>query len=304
MLEISHLNKQYGDLTAVKDLNFQLNNGEIVGFVGSNGAGKSTTMRITMGVLNPTSGEVKWEGSPITKEDRRTFGYMPEERGLYPKMTVEDQLVYFARLHGLDKASATSAMEKWTEKLGISERRKDNLQKLSLGNQQRVQLASALVFDPALLILDEPFSGLDPVAVEVMSNVLKEQSQKGVATLFSSHQLDLVERLCDRVIIIQEGKLIADDSVKNIKRQGTKEWELSTSSPGNPLPELAGRINGRTEEKEGITTLIWDGSDRQEILRALTEDDIAIERFSPRVPSLTELFRDVVATPTVEGQSA
>src|SRR5690625_2846791 len=194
-LEISGLNKTYGSLRALTDMTFTVNEGELFGFVGSNGAGKTTTMRIALGVLTADSGTVSFGGQPMDLNLRRRVGYMPEERGLYPKMKVSDQLVYLAELHGLTPTAATAAMEHWTEVLGFASRREDELQKLSLGNQQRLQLASALVHDPDLLILDEPFSGLDPVAVDVMSNVLRERAEAGVPVIFSSHQLDLVERL-------------------------------------------------------------------------------------------------------------
>src|SRR5690606_1673878 len=189
----------------------------IFGFVGSNGAGKTTTMRIILGVLRPDAGEVRWDGRPVDLDVRRRIGYMPEERGLYPRMKVGEQLVYLARLHGLSPEAARTAMEHWTEVLGVAHRREDHVEKLSLGNQQRVQLASALVHDPELLVLDEPFSGLDPVAVDVMSGVLRERAQQGVPVIFSSHQLELVERLCDRVGIISGGRMVADGTIDELR---------------------------------------------------------------------------------------
>ena len=208
-LEIDRVSKRYGDLRALDDLAFEVRPGELFGFVGSNGAGKTTTMRIVLGVLAADSGEVRWAGAPITFEDRRRIGYMPEERGLYPKMMVLEQLVYLAELHGMSKAAGRLAAESWLERLGLGDRGRDETQKLSQGNQQRVQLAAALVFAPHALILDEPFAGLDPVAVDVMSGVLREQAAEGIPVMFSSHQLDLVERLCDRVGIIRSGRLVA-----------------------------------------------------------------------------------------------
>ena len=157
MLEIDNLSKSYGPLRALDSMSFSVASGEIFGFVGSNGAGKSTTMRIALGVLAADAGEVRWDGAPLDVAARRTVGYMPEERGLYPKMKVADQLVYLARLHGMDASDARAAMEHWTEKLGVAARRDSDVQTLSLGNQQRVQLAAALVHDPEILVLDEPF---------------------------------------------------------------------------------------------------------------------------------------------------
>ncbi len=167
------------------------------GFVGPNGAGKTTTMRIVLGVLEPDRGEVRWRGKPVDTGMRRRFGYMPEERGLYPKMRVRDQLVHFARLHGMSAAEAVAATDGWLERLGVAERARDRVEELSLGNQQRVQLAAALVHGPELLVLDEPFSGLDPVGVDVLSAVLRDLAGTGVPVIFSSHQLELVERLCE-----------------------------------------------------------------------------------------------------------
>src|SRR6478609_5491572 len=217
-LEIHRLNKTYGTVRALRDMSFTVGAGEIFGFVGSNGAGKTTTMRIALGVLAPDSGEVRWDGRPLDLAMRRRIGYMPEERGLYPRMKVGDQLVYLARLHGLSASSARNAMEHWTEVLGIADRRGDEILKLSLGNQQRVQLAAALVHSPEILVLDEPFSGLDPVAVDVMSGVLRDQVAAGVPVLFSSHQLELVEALCDRVGIIKSGSMVAFGGIEELRR--------------------------------------------------------------------------------------
>jgi ABC-2 type transport system ATP-binding protein len=161
-------------------MTFDVRAGELFGFVGSNGAGKTTTMRIALGVLSSDSGTVRWDGEPITMETRRRIGYMPEERGLYPKMRVAEQLIYLARLHRMAAATAKRSVEDWTERLGVAARRDYEVQKLSLGNQQRVQLGAALVHNPRILVLDEPFSGLDPVAVDVMSQVLREKADDGV----------------------------------------------------------------------------------------------------------------------------
>ena len=232
-LTMTSLNKTYGTVRALRDLSLEVRAGEIVGFVGSNGAGKSTAMRIALGVLEADSGEVRWGGKLIDLDVRRRIGYMPEERGLYPRMRVGEQLVYLARLHGLDAASATASMEHWTELLGIAERRSDEVLKLSLGNQQRVQLAAALVHSPEILVLDEPFSGLDPVAVDVMSAVLRAQAAAGVPVLFSSHQLELVEQLCDRVAIIKSGSLVAFGDIEDLRTTATRRWVVD----GPPHPQ-------------------------------------------------------------------
>ena len=206
MLELAGLSKRYGDVVALEGLSFSVESGAIYGFVGANGAGKTTAMRIVLGVLAADAGEVRWQGKPIDRATRRRIGYMPEERGLYPKMRVHDQLVYLARLHGLSHETADANVSKWLDRMGLGERRDDTLESLSLGNQQRVQLVAALVHEPELLVLDEPFSGLDPVGVEVLADALTAESrERALPVIFSSHQLDLVERICDGVAIINRG---------------------------------------------------------------------------------------------------
>ena len=201
------------------------------GFVGPNGAGKTTTMRIILGVLAADGGEVRWHGEPVDAATRRRFGYMPEERGLYPKMRVRTQLTYLAALHGVD--APEQAADRWIERLGIGERADDRVEELSLGNQQRVQLAAALVHEPELLVLDEPFSGLDPVGVDVLSGVLAEYAATGVPVVFSSHQLELVERLCEAVAIIKDGRLVASGAVEELRGQGSGAVRVVVE--GDPL---------------------------------------------------------------------
>lgn len=296
-LTLESLDKSYGDLRALRELSMEVPAGEIVGFVGSNGAGKSTAMRIVLGVLEADSGEVRWDGRPVDLAVRQRIGYMPEERGLYPRMKVSDQLVYLARLHGLDPSSAKAAMEHWTEVLGIAERRGDEILKLSLGNQQRVQLAAALVHSPDILVLDEPFSGLDPVAVDVMSGVLREQAAAGVPVLFSSHQLELVESLCDRVGIIKSGSMVKFGGIEELRRTEDRRWVVDgppastwiTTVPSAHLVSAQG-----TRSVVEVRGQAADGVD-QEILRAAMAAG-PVHEFSLLRPSLTELYRHVVTT--------
>ncbi|PFG32326.1 ABC transporter ATP-binding protein [Sanguibacter antarcticus] len=294
-LEIDSLSKTYGALRALDSLSFSVGSGEIFGFVGSNGAGKSTTMRIALGVLTADSGEVRWDGRPLDLEARRRVGYMPEERGLYPKMKVGEQLVYLARLHGLTSSAATASMERWTEVLGVAGRRGDDVQKLSLGNQQRVQLAAALVHDPDVLILDEPFSGLDPVAVDVMSSVLRERADAGAPVIFSSHQLDLVERLCDRVGIIKAGSMVTLGSVAELRSSTAPRWLVD--APGAP-PGWASALPGVTTlSTDGTRTVVEVGAApdaEQAVLRAALATG-PVREFAPQRPSLTDLYRHVVS---------
>ena len=304
MLELSRLSKRFGSLQALDDLSLSLDRGEIVGFVGSNGAGKSTTMRIVMGVLAADSGAVTWMGAPVDAAIRRTIGYMPEERGLYPRMKVAEQLVYLARLHGLSASSAKAAANQWTERLGLEERCGDEVQSLSLGNQQRVQLAAALVSDPELLILDEPFSGLDPVAVDVMSQVLLERAAAGVPTLFSSHQLDVVERLCDRVVIIRSGRLVADGTIPELQATETPRWRVVVEQAAGSPPVQAASLNLPAPVVElddaGRLVITAAGADEQALLSAAQRLG-TVRELGPVRHRLTEIFREVLTTTSHEG---
>ncbi len=304
MLELSGLSKRFGSLQALDDLSLSLDRGEIVGFVGSNGAGKSTTMRIVMGVLAADSGAVTWMGAPVDAAIRRTIGYMPEERGLYPRMKVAEQLVYLARLHGLSASAAKAAADRWTERLDLEGRRGDEVQSLSLGNQQRVQLAAALVSDPELLILDEPFSGLDPVAVDVMSQVLLERAAAGVPTLFSSHQLDVVERLCDRVVIIRSGRLVADGTIPELQATETPRWRAVVERTAGSPPVQAASLNLPAPAVElddaGRLVITAAGADEQALLSAAQRLG-TVRELGPVRHRLTEIFREVLTTSSHEG---
>ena len=296
-LEFVNLSKNYGDLQALDNLSFAVESGEIFGFVGSNGAGKSTTMRIALGVLEPTAGKVLWDGRPLDLAARTRIGYMPEERGLYPKMKVGNQLTYLARLHGMNAAAAKAAMEQWTEKLGIAARREDIVQSLSLGNQQRVQLAAALVHNPDILILDEPFSGLDPVAVDVMSKVLIERAAQGAPVIFSSHQLELVERLCTKVGIIQSGRMVALGTVSELRSGGNDQWSLQFAAPQADathawITQLAGVILESATTTEIAFEVTTPGAEQGVLAQAQMLGQV--ESFGRYLAPLTELFRHAV----------
>jgi len=291
VLEIDRISKRYGTVRALHDMTFDVRAGELFGFVGSNGAGKTTTMRIALGVLAADAGEVRWSGRPVDLATRRRIGYMPEERGLYPKMKAREQLVYLAQLHGMSSADARRATDGWLDRLGLGARRDDEVQKLSLGNQQRVQLIAALVHEPAVLVLDEPFSGLDPVAVDLMSEVLREQAARGVPVLFSSHQLDLVERLCDRVGIVRSGQMVAAGGVTELRESGPVRLVVD----GADTDWAAGLAGVRVVTADGgrTTVELGEDGDDQEVLAAALKAG-PVREFARLRPSLTELFRNVV----------
>jgi ABC-2 type transport system ATP-binding protein len=292
MLDIRGISKRFGTNQALDGVTFTVGPGEVFGFVGSNGAGKTTTMRIVLGVLSADAGEVRWRDRPVDADLRRRIGYMPEERGLYPKMKVGEQLRYLARLHGMSTSAAAAAVTHWTERLGIGARVGDEVQKLSLGNQQRVQLCAALAHDPEVLVLDEPFSGLDPTAVEVMSGVLRDKGAEGVPVIFSSHQLELVERLCDRIGIISAGRMVAAGTVDELRTRDTGVVLEVDGPPGRWADGLPG-VEVVTHDGTRTRLRLADGTDDQQVLTAAVAAG-PVHEFRRVRPPLTELYRDVV----------
>ncbi|MEA2229323.1 MAG: type transport system ATP-binding protein [Solirubrobacteraceae bacterium] len=295
MLELDDLRRRYGDTVALDGLSFTVRPGELFGFVGPNGAGKTTAMRIVLGVLQPDGGEVRWRGRPVDAAARARFGYMPEERGLYPKMRVADQLVHLARLHGLPAAHARAATELWLERLGLAGVAGRRTETLSLGNQQRAQLGAALVHEPELLVLDEPFSGLDPVGVDVLSEVLRERAREGVPVVFSSHQLELVERLCDAVAIVRAGRVVASGTVDELRaRRAGRRWRVDLDgAPDGWLAAVHGATAVARDDGMVVVELAGD-ADEQALLDAARRAG-RVRRFAPHEPTLADLFREVVA---------
>ncbi|WP_375003026.1 ABC transporter ATP-binding protein [Aeromicrobium sp. CTD01-1L150] len=290
MIEVSHLSRSYGESVVVDDISFQVRPGRTTGFVGANGAGKTTTMRMIMGVLAPSAGEVLWNGAPVTAQVRRSFGYMPEERGLYPRAPIAEQLVYFARLHGLSRAQAGERTEELLEHFSLSDRADDILDALSLGNQQRVQIAASLVHRPTALVLDEPFSGLDPVAVDSMVALLAREAA-GLPLLFSSHQLDLVERLCDDIVILASGRVVAAGPVEELRGQGADRYRVELLDQDAAwLRDVRGL---RVRDVDGTVALVdLDGIDAAELARLAVERGPVLEVARAR-PPLSEVFREV-----------
>jgi ABC-2 type transport system ATP-binding protein len=294
MLELRDLSKRFGDVIALDGCSLAVPGGHIVGFVGPNGAGKTTTMRAIFGLVALDRGRVTWDGRDVGAGERLRFGYMPEERGLYPRMGAAEQLVYFARLHGLDHAAASARAAAALDRLGLAGRAEARVEQLSHGNQQRVQLAAAFVHDPALLVLDEPFAGLDPLGVEEMSAVLREQAARGVAVLLSSHQLELVEDLCDGVAIIDRGRIVAAGQVDDLRAADPRrriELELA-AGPAAPFPALHG-VHPVAAANGALRFLVDADVDPATVLAA-AEARGAVRRFAYGPPTLAELFREKV----------
>ncbi len=293
MLELSGITKSYGGRRVLDDIGFTVAPGRLTGFVGGNGAGKTTTMRIILGVLARDGGTVTLDGQPVTAADRRRFGYMPEERGLYPKMRVLEHVVYLARLHGFTKADATARATSLLEELGLGERLGDNIETLSLGNQQRAQIAAALVHEPQVLILDEPFSGLDPLAVDVVAGVLQARAAQGTAVLFSSHQLDVVERLCDDLVIIAGGTIRAVGGRDELRAQhAQRRFELVSAGDAGWLRDEPGVEVREFDGGYALFDADTDEAAQRVLRRAVEQGDVA--SFAPRHPSLAEIFKEVI----------
>ncbi|MDU0294952.1 ABC transporter ATP-binding protein [Saccharothrix longispora] len=290
MLTVTAISRSFGDHRVLHDVSFDVKPGRMTGFLGANGSGKTTTMRIVLGVLGAHGGEVRWCGERITTANRPQFGYMPEERGLYPKMAIGEQVGWLGRLHGLDRATARANTDRLLDQLGLAERSGDLLEALSLGNQQRVQIAAALVHDPEVLVLDEPFSGLDPLAVEVVLDVLRARAARGAPVLFSSHQLALVEQLCDDVVIISKGRVTAAGSRDELRaRYGARRFEVVVDTDAGWLRDVPGV---RVVDLDGPRAVFeLDTADDQDVLRAAL-DRGAVRSFTPVVPTLDEIFKE------------
>jgi ABC-2 type transport system ATP-binding protein len=293
-LELDGLTRQYGPVTALDHLSFSVASGQVTGFLGPNGAGKTTAMRAIFGLTALGAGTVRWNGRPVTLAQRRRFGYLPEERGLYPGMLVAEQLEYLGRLHGLSPAAAASAARGWLERLGIADRAASKVESLSLGNQQRVQLASALVHNPDLLILDEPLSGLDPAGIDAVGEVLASQARAGKCVLFSSHQLDLVEDLCQSVVIIDRGRLVTSGTVDELTTRGRPRLVVRVA--GDRDGAWARGLAGVTvSESDGgaLRLALFPPADPQSVLRAAIAAGPVTE-FALQRRRLSEVFREAV----------
>jgi ABC-2 type transport system ATP-binding protein len=295
LLELQGLRRSYGAIVALNDLSFEVPAGQVVGFLGPNGAGKTTTMRAIFGLTDLDAGSVRWNGTPVGQADRRRFGYMPEERGLYPGMLVGQQLEYLGRLHGLSTGDAAKATTTWLERLEIADRRDSKVEMLSHGNQQRVQLAAALGHNPDLLVLDEPLSGLDPTGIDAIGQVLVDQARNGCCVLLSSHQLDLVEDLCDSVTIIDHGRLVVSGTVDALATSGARRLQVRVEGDRNG--DWASGLAGVTVSElvgGAIRMLLKDEVDSDVVLQAAMKAGRVTE-FTFARRRLSEVFREALA---------
>ncbi len=294
MLDFDGVTKRFGSLTALDGCTFAARPGRLTGFLGPNGAGKTTAMRAVFGLVELDAGTVRWQGAPVTAVGRARFGYMPEERGLYPRMRVRDQLVYLGQLCGRGAKDAGRSVDGWLERLGLAARAGDRLDALSHGNQQRVQLIGALVGEPGLLVLDEPFAGLDPIAMDAMGGLLSELAAEGVTVLFSSHQLDLVEDLCQDVVIIDHGRIVLAGELAGLRAKVPQRFVdiryrgLAPDWSGLPSAKLVEAGDGRARLRVGRDT-----DPAAVVAAACGRADIVSFAYQP--PTLSELFRQAVA---------
>jgi ABC-2 type transport system ATP-binding protein len=290
-LEVSHVRKDFGAVRAVRDVSFTIARGSTFGLLGPNGAGKTTTMRMIVGIYTPDGGSVRWNGAAIDDRVRRRFGYLPEERGLYGKMKVRDQIVYFGRLHGLLESDASARADSWIAKLGLQQYAARPCAELSKGNQQKVQVACAAVHDPELLILDEPFSGLDPVNADVLLETLAEMKTRGTTLVLSSHQMWQLEQLCDAFCIITDGENRASGTLAQLREQWPTRV-IKVEPPTQPVREvLAGLRNGRALPSENGACYyeVPAATDLPPVLRDLVNVE-AITRFESIEPSLHDIY--------------
>ena len=292
-LLLSHVTKKFGDFTAVDDLSLEIPQSEMFGFLGTNGAGKTTTFRMILGLLEPSGGEISWGNRPINYSITNQIGYLPEERGLYPKLKVKEQIVYLARLKGMLKQDAAKELEYWLNRFKVPEYENKKVEELSKGNQQKIQFISAVIHKPKLLILDEPFSGLDPLNVELLKDAVRSLKESGTMIVFSSHRMEHVEELCDHLCILQQGRPVVHGSLREIKRAyGRKNLVIHADFPLDFLSTYEGVTTAKVTP-EGIHLLIHGEEVAQQVLKDIVGRGF-IRKFELEEPSLNDIFIEKV----------
>ena len=297
-LTVQQINKSFEHFHVIKDLSMEVQEGAIFGFLGANGAGKTTTMRMILDILRPDSGSITWNGSDVRQVPRRNWGYLPEERGLYPKMRVDEQLLFLARLNGLSKQAAAKELTDWLERFQISANRKKKIEELSKGNQQKVQFLATILHDPTILVMDEPFSGLDPVNANVLKEAFLELHRRGKTIIFSTHQLEQAEELCQDIVIINQGQSVVQGSVREVKRKPGRHvarLKLENDAEVSWLEQLDGvQVTKRREDY--IEMQLPATLNPNVIVEAALHHGGIISRFELTEPSLTDIFIELVGT--------
>ncbi|MFB7816068.1 ABC transporter ATP-binding protein [Paenibacillus chitinolyticus] len=288
-LELEHVTKQYGEKTAVNGISLQVKPGEIYGLLGGNGAGKTTTMRMSLGLIYPDGGTIRWNGKGYGDELRRLMGYLPEERGLYPKYKVSEQLIYLAELRGIKRKQADRTLKEWLAKFEVPEYYDKRVEELSKGNQQKIQFIASVLHDPSIIIMDETFSGLDPVNVELLKGTVKELRDNGKAILFSSHRMDHVEELCENICILHKSNTVLQGNLREIKQSFPKERVLLETKEAVPGLETIEGVTSVEKHLNGYEIRIREAGAAQRILaHAAAETDIY--RYQLMEPTLNEIF--------------
>lgn len=292
-LLIEHVTKKFGDFTAVNDISLRLDKGKMLGFLGRNGAGKTTTFRMILGLSETTTGHITYEGKNINKHMYNKVGYLPEERGLHPKMTVEEELTYLATLKGLSSRDIQQRIDYWLERFAITENRKKRIQSLSKGNQQKIQLLASMLHEPELLILDEPFSGLDPVNVELLKRAVKDLNDKGSTIIYSSHRMEHVEELCDDVCIIDKGQLVVSGDIQKVRSElGNKLVIVESDHQIDGLDDIPGILK-KEHRKHDVRLTIENEAVAEKIYNNVIKQGY-VRRFQVLEPSLNDIFIDKV----------
>ncbi|MEO5652904.1 MAG: ATP-binding cassette domain-containing protein [Marmoricola sp.] len=300
-LEVRDVAHSFGQRMALDGVSFAVEPGVLTGLLGPNGAGKTTLLRIMLGVLDQDGGEVRQDGRSVVAEDRRRWGYMPQERGLYAGMSAGDQVIHFGRLHGLSRRDATTRAHALLEELGLEDRWRDRTDKLSGGMQQRLQLAAALVHDPAVIVLDEPFAGLDPVAVASLSETLRQRARAGKTLLFSSHQLDLVQDLCEDIVMVDRGRTVLEGNVATLRSSsGRRQLRLQLEPPDLDWLRAYPGVTVIDDEADGLRLQVPDHIDPLELLDAARASGRVVD-FGLDLPTLSQLFLAAVGDGTVAG---
>ena len=295
-LTVEHVNKWFGSFQAIKDLSMDVRDGILFGFVGPNGAGKTTTMRMILDLLRPDSGQIAWNGAPVSAVSRRDLGYLPEERGLYPRMETQEQLLFLARLSGMPAADALKALNEWLERFQITAYRHTKVEQLSKGNQQKVQFLAAILHNPALLIMDEPFSGLDPVNAAALKAAFLDMRQQGKTIIFSTHQLEQVEEMCEDMLLINKGRAITQGGVQQIKRQHGRNvvhLRLDNDPEARWLDTLDG-VHVTARRQDYVEMQLQADLHPNAIVEAALQHGGVISRFEVVEPSLTDIFIELV----------